>query len=356
MTKLNLKGFEATALGSLPFKDVKTALSLIKETIPLIPHWPQLPTRGIQEHFVFQNLNYLIELGILKIEGEKLLVDYEDDNWNENLVKFYELYLEVESGDISNISLIEPPEDSAPGYYEFVKWMEEGLFPEAIAYKGHIPGPLSVGLFIKDHKGKLIYYNNHIRDIMVKTLMLSGLNQALRLKSTGKTPIIFVDDPAIGAYGTPNYITLDRQTMINDLAFIAQGIRNGGGIVGAHACAGVDWAMFMEAGFDIISFDTGYFQSVTAYKNEFIKFVDRGGILAWGIVPTYNLSDDENLENLKRQLETQINYFIEKGIDKEKLFKQIILTPACGTGVLTEEQAKRIYYLIKSLSELYLEK
>jgi hypothetical protein len=41
----------ATGIGSLPYTDPLTALALIGEHLPEIPHWPQLPQRGSREHF-----------------------------------------------------------------------------------------------------------------------------------------------------------------------------------------------------------------------------------------------------------------------------------------------------------------
>ncbi len=350
---LEIKGFEATAIGSLPFTNTNKALHMIKDNIPLIPHWPQLPQRGIKEHFVFQNLDFLVKLGLLNVSGDKVVMDYESPNWVENQVKFYEMYFQIEQGNINVLEDIKAPLDSAPGFYDFLKWIDNGIFSNAIAYKGQVAGPLSVGLFLKDHKKKLVYYTDQTRDIIVKALMMNTIWQAYELRKRGKQTIIFIDDPAIGAYGTSNFVTLDRQIIIDDLASIIKGIHKMGTIVGAHSCCGMDWTILMDAGFDIISFDAGYFQSLAVYKEELISFVDKGGILTWGIVPTYNLSEKENIQNLQSQFENQIDQLLKKGLSESKLRKQILLSPACGTGLLTDEQAKKVYELVANLAAIY---
>ncbi|BBO91851.1 hypothetical protein [Desulfosarcina ovata] len=53
----------ATGIGSLPFTDTQTALSLIAEHLPEIPHWPQLPQRGRCEHFIHQFLQPMVACG-----------------------------------------------------------------------------------------------------------------------------------------------------------------------------------------------------------------------------------------------------------------------------------------------------
>ncbi|KUO52493.1 MAG: hypothetical protein APF76_05520 [Desulfitibacter sp. BRH_c19] len=350
---LEIKGFEATAIGSLPFNNTTRALQLIKDTIPLIPHWPQLPNRGVQEHFVFQNLDFLVQLGLLNINDDKVMMDYESPNWVKNQVSFYELYFQIESGNMNVLEDIKMPINAAPGFYDFLDWIDKGNFTDSIAYKGQIAGPLSVGLFLKDHKKKLVYYTDQTRDIIVKAIMINAMWQAYELRKRGKQTIIFVDDPAVGAYGTSNYLTLNRQGIVDDLASIVDGVHKMGAIVGAHSCCNIDWTIFMDAGFDIINFDTGYFQSLAVYKDELISFVDKGGILAWGVVPTYNLSQQENVKNLQNEFEGQIDQLLRKGLNESKLKKQILLSPACGTGILTDEQAEKIYQLVAELAEIY---
>ena len=46
--------FEATGIGSLPFKDSKYACRLILENFKSIPFWPQLPKRSYREHMYCQ--------------------------------------------------------------------------------------------------------------------------------------------------------------------------------------------------------------------------------------------------------------------------------------------------------------
>jgi hypothetical protein len=42
----------ATGIGSLPFIDPDQAIKLIRRYFPAIHHWPQMPRRGMEEHFV----------------------------------------------------------------------------------------------------------------------------------------------------------------------------------------------------------------------------------------------------------------------------------------------------------------
>ncbi|MFZ3131576.1 MAG: hypothetical protein WA125_10875, partial [Desulfosporosinus sp.] len=57
--------FLATGVGSLPLTNGEDALDLIWKSVPLAPHWPQLPRLGAESSFVGQYLNALIETGVI---------------------------------------------------------------------------------------------------------------------------------------------------------------------------------------------------------------------------------------------------------------------------------------------------
>ncbi len=58
-------------------------------------------------------------------------------------------------------------------------------------------------------------------------------------------------------------------------------------------------------------------------------FFARGGIISWGIVPTYTeLLEEETVESLTERLETFWEDLVRKGVDKERLLHQSLLAPA----------------------------
>ncbi len=61
----------ATGIGSLPYLDSEEAMALIFSELPDIPHWPQLPQQGKQEHFVHQFLQPLVDCGMLITKGDR---------------------------------------------------------------------------------------------------------------------------------------------------------------------------------------------------------------------------------------------------------------------------------------------
>jgi methionine synthase II (cobalamin-independent) len=84
-------------------------------------------------------------------------------------------------------------------------------------------------------------------------------------------------------------------------------------------------------------------------------FLERGGILAWGIVPTSEEILKEEAQSLVKRFERGVESLIEEGVDPE-LLKRAILTPSCGTASLSIELAERVCHLTAEVSKRLREK
>jgi hypothetical protein len=104
---------------------------------------------------------------------------------------------------------------------------------------------------------------------------------------------------------------------------------------------------------DIISFDAYEFGDTISYYPRQVKdFLEKGGAIAWGIVPTSEKIKEENPESLREKLEDRVDNLARKGIEKELIWEQCLLTPSCGTGSLTEDLSAEIFEKLALLSRL----
>ena len=78
--------------------------------------------------------------------------------------------------------------------------------------------------------------------------------------------------------------------------------------------------------------------------------MEGGGVIAWGIVPTLDDPFAESVDALHMRLDALMRDLFPDPDIREKTLRQSMLTPACGTGLLTEERARRIYRLTAGLS------
>lgn len=341
----------ATGIGSLPFTDPAEALAMIRRYLPAIPHWPQLPRRGIAESFVFQFLQALVDLEILKVAGDRPYFDTAHPAWPDRLTEFYTIAFAAEDGEPDALRRFASSEYAAPGFYAFLDHIgSTGL--SGIRYlKGQLAGPLTAGFQLKDDEGRLAYYQPELRDLIVRTLALHARWQAATLSALGRPAILFVDEPFMNACGSSYHITLTRGMVIEDLAAISSAVHHENAAVGVHSCNAADWSLLFEWDLEIIDLDAYQFgDSLLPYAAQMEQFLARGGVMAWGLVPTLGLTFDEDADSFLKRLESLWSELSRYGVDAERLHTRSIFTPACGTGLLSPELAERVYQLTAEVS------
>ena len=337
----------STGIGSMPHADPGKALELIFTYCRRVPHWPQLPRRGASEGFAAQYLAALFKRGMIVLNPAGFpYFSSEDPRWDERSLRFYELLI-----DDLNLPEFAFPEDSAAGFYAFLG-AGERLPREARCLKGQISGPVTIGFQVNDPGGRPSFYNDTLREILVKTLTGQARWQTRLLQSLGLPVLIFIDEPGIYNYGSSTAVGLGRVEIQASLREIIEAIRSAGGSTGVHCCAGADWSLLMELPLDLISFDAyDYFPSLQVYHEALDLFLERGGALAWGIVPTAEQVLEEDASSLHRLLEQKMEALVKQGVNEARLRRQFMITPSCGTGTRTLESAERIYRLTASLAE-----
>jgi hypothetical protein len=276
---------------------------------------------------------------------ERLSVDTSRD-LSSDLERFFERYL------AKDLDYLRISEDYAAGFHAFVADLKKnGPPPRARFLKGHCTGPLTFGITVKDHAGKDIVYNDMLFDAITKGLAMKAAWQARTLKQFGRPVIIFIDDPAMYALSSGLY-SLSPDRVAEKLREIIAMVHDEGGIAGIHCCGNADWPLLFRTGVDIVSFDaSNYLDKVLLYPGEINTFYSRGGSLAWGIVATTGFSGKENAYSLIDTLEAGIQRLVDSGIDRAIILRQGLITPSCGLGSLTPDNADAILRLTREVSD-----
>ena len=121
----------------------------------------------------------------------------------------------------------------------------------------------------------------------VQGLALKSAWQVRFLKETGLPVIVFIDEPALAGLGSSSFISISQDDIAQDLAQVSDAIQQAGGLSGVHVCANTEWDLLLTSNIDILSFDAySFFDRFITCRDNIHSFIGRGGILAWGIVPT----------------------------------------------------------------------
>jgi methionine synthase II (cobalamin-independent) len=254
-----------------------------------------------------------------------------------------EFYQAVLSEDLDYFAY---PQDNFHGFYEL---LSRGLPADLKAIKGQVTGPFSLGLQIFDATGKSVVYDDAYSEIIRKNLNLMLRWQERELQKKCARALLFLDEPSLSLVGTP-FAAISPEKVTS---WINEVFENVNCIKGLHCCGNTDWSTVLKTNVDVLSFDAyNYGHTLSLYPAEANRFLERGGSIAWGIIP--NQEDDLRLTSvpsLIEKLERAMSPLVAKGVDPELLNKTSLLTPQCGLGSLDEFMAAETLLLLNQISK-----
>ena len=226
-------------------------------------------------------------------------------------------------------------------------------FHPPVVTKGQVTGPFTWGTALTDQNRRCAYYDEQLHDVIVKGAALKALWQIEHLKVFGAPVMIWMDEPALLGFGSSTFISISREDVLRDLNEVAGAIHAAGALTGVHCEANTDWSLLMEADLDILDFDAyDHMEAITLYPGELRAFLERGGSLGWGSVPTLNpeAAATETVESLLARLDAGVARLEAKGLARKLLMRRALITPSCGAGTLTPALAERVLGLLRELS------
>jgi hypothetical protein len=343
----------ATTIGSLPHTDVARGTALMFENTPEIPSWVQFPKRTLYENMIVQfteGMPGLVET------GDRFYFNTDGLGFVEQLTDFYARYLAVtEHEDRVALDSFGLSAKYAAGFREFTDRLPAHAASHTVLMlKGQVTGPFTMGVNLFDQDQRCSYYDERLRDVIVKTVAMRAMWQVIHLGAPFSPVMIFLDEPSLLGFGSQAFLTVGREDVIRDTNEVAGAIHGLGGLAGVHCEENTDWSLLMETSLDILDFDAyDHMQAITLYPDELHAFLGRGGCLGWGIVPTLDkeAAANETVPSLLDRFEQGIQRLEDKGFKKELLLRRALITPSCGAGgVLTEALAERVLGLLQDLS------
>jgi methionine synthase II (cobalamin-independent) len=323
-----------TAIGSMPQTDPKEACSVVAKYLPDLPAWPQLPKRSQLENMYAQ---FSEGFPGIALEGDKIYVDRTAD-FDSQMEQLYNAASE-DNPDDYGISA-----EYAAGLHAFLALKER--HPSMV--KGQVTGPITWGLCVTDREQRGILYDDLLAEALSKFLRLKAMWQESFLSQISPNTIIFVDEPYLTSLGTA-FVAVPNEQVTNLLEEVFRGIE---GLKGVHCCGSTDWSLLLKSSADILSFDTyNYADSLSCYPAEVKAFLERGGSIAWGIIPnTEEASAGESVASLYDRLGEAMAPFTREGIPFKQLIAQGLLTPSCTLASVSAEAAIRALELLAELS------
>jgi hypothetical protein len=323
-----------TAMAVMPHTDVmralETALSLD------VPFWPQLPNFSYYEDMYVQAAEHF----------PGIVLDLEKRTLRFSMDKFAE---EIEAAllQLNDLAMFDVSETYSAVYHRFLALD----LADRPAIRGQLEGPISFGFNILDQDERPILFDDTVRSFMLD-FMAQRLNaQLARLKERNANAFMFVDEPglqflfsAMAGYG-------DLKAKGDLDQFFAQVDRPRG----IHLCGNPDWDFLLNLDLDVLSLDVYTNAEIfSSYAASIRKFLDRGGVIVWGVVPTgFEAFTREEIPSLIQRLENVWKILWSKGIDRERLVARSMLSPAtcCLVNPDKERTVERAFAAVKQMAD-----
>lgn len=338
--------FWTTHVGSCPHLNGNVLASRLAAELDL-PAWPQLPRRTFRENMYVQYSRALPCL-VEDEAGEKIYFDTQRD-LPPPLEAFYERYL------VDDLDYFALQPAYAAGFFA----MQAALASTSGEWaKGQVTGPVSFGLTVTDQDLRASLYDELLGDVIVKNAVMIARWQARQLRAFRSNVVIFVDEPYLASFGSA-FISLSQEQVIAMLDEVFAAIHTEGALAGVHCCGNTDWSVLLSTAVDILNLDAyGYLETLALYPHELRAFLDRGGVIAWGIVPNNETVASETPGGLAERLRAGFDLISRKAIGRgveispESFSNRSLLTPSCGLGPASVEIADRALELLVQTGQI----
>jgi hypothetical protein len=323
-----------TAMAVMPHKDVDRALYLALSLD--VPFWPQLP-----------HLNYYEDMYVQAAEHfPGILLDVPNRRLRFSMEKFV--------GELEEtLTRLDEPQylDISPNYSEVYHRFLQLDVRDRPAIRGQLEGPISFGLNVHDLDDRPIIFNDVVRPFMLEFMARRVNVQLQRLKERNSNAFMFVDEPGLQFIfsGLAGYGDLTAKTDMEQFFALIDRPR------GVHLCGNPDWDFLLGLDLDVLSLDMySNGEMFVSYAKSLRRFLDRGGVIIWGIVPTnFEPFAKENLDSLEQRLLTLWESLDRQGIDRDFLLSRSMLSPAtcCLVNPDFEKTVEEAFRITKALSE-----
>jgi len=335
-------------VGSFPHTEPRPLLDRILSRFPDMPAWPQLPVRDWLESMYVQYSERLP--GAVVDRAAQTIYFRGDEALAGELEVFYQALVDE---DVERFAI--SPE-YALGLHLFLESVPRLGAQRPKWVKGQVTGPFSFAMTVTDENKRSLAYNPELYEVAVQGMAMKARWVARKLREVAEGVLVVLDEPYLCAFGSA-FVNVPRNDVIAAIDAGVAAIHKEGALAGLHCCGNTDWSLVFATDLDVVNFDAyEYSQGLSLYPAELSSFLQKGGVLSWGIVPASRANGNLNPLTLLDALDQRVEQLAAKGLDRGALYRQALLTPTCGLGTETVEHADRLMDALAELSCLVRER
>ncbi|MFZ9156585.1 MAG: hypothetical protein ACO230_00670 [Ilumatobacteraceae bacterium] len=314
-----LTGGVSTAIGSLPHRDARAAAEFAVACSPELPSVPSLPKRSPAESMIAQAVVGI--RGISLGQYGSLVVD------PSQIDPFAPVVTDLQHDAFVGLRAFL---DVVAGRTAPVKWQFTGPVTLGLSLvRAGVPVHLAFDVAVRAVRSHVRNIHEHIASVLPDS-----------------PQVVFIDEPMVGDIMDESF-PIAPDTAI-DLMSGAMAALERDCLVGLHSCANIDVAPLLAAGPAVLSVPVS--DTLSECGPALAGFLDKGGIVAWGVVAT----DGPMMNTAERSWKKLSSLWcglVQNGCDALKLRQQSLVTPACGLALHTEDNATTIMEQVRDIGD-----
>jgi methionine synthase II (cobalamin-independent) len=309
-----------TSIGSLPHTDAHEAAAFVLAAHPVLPAAPQLPRRSPLEGMIAQAVRHLP--GVTVAADGALSVDL----------------------DALDPAAVGPTTIDGPSHRGLLAFLD-AVAGRTAPVKLQLTGPVTVA--------RALFEAGAPRPLAIAVAAAGvrayadALLSLVREKLPEAPLLVLVDEPGLARTMEGPSGEVDVEEVVDHLSSVLAVLEEHA-VTGVHCCGPTDWQMPSAAGATVLAMPVEH-DWVLASAGAINAHLDRGGWIAWGVVPTHEpLGADP--DRLWRRLSATWCELVQAGCDPIELRTQALVTPACGLAGHGVSQAAHALHLASDIA------
>lgn len=266
-------------VGDLPYESIKSVTAMEAKLYKDIPFLACLPKISICESLEERTLINIP--GIFK-DGNKIVLKTGFLKYNEDIS-----YLNKACNNYKTVNLEEYAcEDLF--LEKFCQIIKKFKSPYACV---NILGPFTVSQILRTGAKEQALVDKNYKKLFTQAVCVKGFWAICKIKEycPDTIPIIILEEPMFNQFGMlkreDEDVTAENVTKMFEI--VVSKLKSAGAMVGIQCMDKCDWSIPIKSGVDLISYDAyNNPNNLCIYSEIVTSFLQKGGLINWGIVPT----------------------------------------------------------------------
>lgn len=308
-------------LGSLPYENIDSATRMIAKLFEKTLYLPFFPKIDENDNIYHRTLDKIP--GIF-FEKKKIVLKTGSEEYKRDLVKLDKAYNNPNKENLEE--------------YAITTVFTEKFFDMLAKFKSpnvyiNLLGPFTISQLLMSSAESQVLADKSYRKLFIQAVCVKALWMIEKIKeySPKSVPIIMLEEPLLCRLGelkrTDENVTAELVTHL--LVRVIEKLKDAGALVGVHCQEKCDWKVPINAGVDIISFDAyNNPNNLSILPYDIGTFINEGGKINWGIVPTISESIVKSLsvDYVNKRLLATMDGLIFAGVDRNKVYDSAIVS------------------------------